>query len=140
MRYTHPLNTVRALAVTTSASPARTAIALLLVGCALMFVVLQIGTTWLTGRFDMTWSALIATTTMLGLALLLDKLFFKRGLLPALRALGFRRPNLPALAVAGIIALIMLAFFPLFTLATGVPVNLRSDWWWILIGAVALNG
>jgi len=140
MKRTHPLNTVRALAVTTSAPPARTTIGLILVGCALMFLVLQIGTTWLTGRFDMTWSALIATSTMLGLALLLEKLFFKRGRLPALRALGFRRPNPPALAVAGIIALIMLAFFPLFTLVTGIPVSLRSDWWWILIGAVALNG
>ncbi len=140
MKRTHPLITVRALAVTTSAPPARTTIGLTLVGCALMFLVLQIGTTWLTGRIDMTWSALIATSTMLGLALLLEKLFFKRGLLPALRALGFRRPNAHALAVAGIIAPIMLAFFPLFTLVTGVQVSVRSDWWWILIGAIALNG
>jgi len=47
MKRTYPLNSVRALAVTATELPARTAIPLLLAGCALMFLVLQIGTTWL---------------------------------------------------------------------------------------------
>jgi membrane protease YdiL (CAAX protease family) len=34
----------------------------------------------------------------------------------------------------------MLAFFPLYSVATGTPLGLKSDWLWVLVGAIALNG
>src|SRR4051794_21049864 len=108
MKHMQRLNTVNPIAGTAAEQPARyRAIALLLSGCVLMFLVLQLGTTWLTSSFDMTWSALLTTITMLGLALVLEKQCFNRRWSTGLQALGFRRPRLPALAVAGIIALIM---------------------------------
>ena len=60
-----------------------------LFGCALMFLVIQFGTIWLAGTLDLTWSALIATGVMLGLALGLEKWSFKRDPFAALNALGF---------------------------------------------------
>jgi membrane protease YdiL (CAAX protease family) len=42
--------------------------------------------------------------------------------------------------VAAAVTLIMLGFFPVFTAATGADVTLKADWWWILAGAIALNG
>jgi membrane protease YdiL (CAAX protease family) len=77
---------------------------------------------------------------MIGLALLLERLFFKRAPLDALYVLGYKRLNLPSFVVAGCITLVALGFFPIFTLVTGAAVTLKSNWWWILIGAIALNG
>src|SRR4051794_39543569 len=141
MKQMQRLNTVNSIAGTAADQPARyRAIALLLIGCVLMFLALELGTTWLTGSFDMTGSALITTIIMLGLALGLEKQFFNHSWLTALQALGCRRPRLPALVVVKIITLIMAAFLPLFAHVTGVHVSLRGDWWWLLIGVVALNG
>ena len=44
------------------------------------------------------------------------------------------------MTVSVIVTAVMAAFFPLYSIATGVPIVLRSDWVWILVGAVALNG
>ena len=115
-------------------------VARILAGCAVLFLVLQLGATWLMGTFDPTVSALIASAAMLGAALLVEKLLFGRGPSAALAALGFGRPAPRALLVAAVVALIMLAVFLLFTRLAGVQVSLSGDWLWILLGAVALNG
>jgi membrane protease YdiL (CAAX protease family) len=122
-------------------SPARVgAMTRILLGCLVMFAVIQFGPGWLASRFDQTWSFAIATAVMLGVALLLGRVFFASGPAATLRDLGFGRPPLRALAVAAVVTLVMLAFFPVFAAATGADISLKADWWWILAGAVALNG
>lgn len=118
----------------------RRAIGSILIGCAGMFLILQIGTTWLAGKLDMTWAALIVTAIMLGVAVVCERLVFKHTLPQALRVLGFGRLNVRALLAVVVIACIMLMFFPVFSLITDTQVRLKSDWLWILIGAIALNG
>jgi hypothetical protein len=97
-------------AVTTS----RGNLSRILIGCAIMFTILQIGVTWLAGLLDQTWAALIVTVTMVVIAIVLERLFFKHDPARAVSALGFGRPNPRAILVASIIAVIMLAFFPFF--------------------------
>ena len=112
----------------------------ILIGCALMFVILQLGVTWLAALLDQTWAALIVTTIMVLVAILFERQAFKHNAVQGLRAIGYGRPNPRAILVAVIIGLIMLAFFPIFSLVTGAQISLKSDWLWILVGAIALNG
>jgi hypothetical protein len=85
-----------------------------------MFTILQLGVTWLASVLDQTWAALIVTGLMLVVALILEKSFFKRSLSQGFLALGFGRPNPRAILVACLIAVIMLAFFSVFSLITGL--------------------
>lgn len=120
--------------------PRLTTTGLVLLGALLLFLILQIGSTWLAPRMDQTWSQPLVAAVMLTLALLLEKLFWGRQPLAALRMLGFGRTNGQAVAVAAILSALMLLFFPIFAWVTGATVGLRPDWWWIAIGAVAVNG
>jgi membrane protease YdiL (CAAX protease family) len=45
-----------------------------------------------------------------------------------------------AVLVSLIVGAVLLLFFPVFSLITEVPIRLKSDWLWILVGATALNG
>jgi hypothetical protein len=42
--------------------------------------------------------------------------------------------------VSAILSVAMLAFFPVVSFSMGVPMELRGNWLWILVGAIALNG
>ncbi len=131
----------RASAASLGTTPTATStLAPVLIGCALMFVVIEFGPTWLTQWLDQPASAILATIAMLAVAMVLERAFYRRDALAAFAALGFNRPRVAAIAVAAILALVMLAFFPAFALVTGARIALRADWWWLLIGAVALNG
>jgi membrane protease YdiL (CAAX protease family) len=121
-------------------SSSRRAVVSILIGCAIMFGILQLGVTWLAAELDPTWAAIIVTAVMLVVAVTLERLFFKRDTAQGLSVLGFRRPNPRALLVAAIIALVMLGFFPIFSISTGAQSSPRSDWWWILLAIVTLNG
>ena len=123
-----------------SGSPARTHLGRILAGAALMFVVLQGGLTLLIPRFDQTSSALIVATAMFGVAAVIERLAFGRDVRQGLLALGFGRPRPGALVAATIIGVAMLAFFPLYSAATGTPLSLKADWLWVLLGAIVLNG
>ena len=112
----------------------------ILVGAALMYVVLQGGLSLLIPRFDQTWSALIVTAAMFAVAFVIEGVAFKRTPLEALAALGLGRPRSGALIAAAVIVAAMLAFFPVYSIATGTPLSLKSDWLWVLVGAIALNG
>jgi membrane protease YdiL (CAAX protease family) len=105
-----------------------------------MFPILQFGLPWLAGVLDPTWAALIIAGFMLLVALILEKSFFKRSLAEGFLALGFGRPNPRAILVAIIIGVIMLAFFPVFSLTTAAQISLKPDWLWILLAIVAFNG
>jgi membrane protease YdiL (CAAX protease family) len=112
----------------------------ILVGAALMYLVLQGGLSLLIPRLDQTWSALVVTAAMLAVAFAIEGLVFKRTPPQALAALGFGRPKPGALLAAGIIVAAMLTFFPLYSIATNTPFVLKTDWLWVLLGAIALNG
>ena len=118
----------------------RRATGLILLGCAVMFLILQVGTTWLAEMLDPTWAALIVTALMLSVAVVCERVVFTLRLPQALRALGFGRPHARTLLLAGSIAASMLLFFPVFALTTAAPLRLKPDWLWILVGAIALNG
>lgn len=115
-------------------------IGMVLLGALLLFLILQVGLTWLALRMDQTWSQLLMAAVMLTIALLLEKLFWGRQPLEALHALGFVRATWRSIGVALILNVLLLLFFPIFSWLTGAPVRLRPDWWWIAIGALAVNG
>lgn len=112
----------------------------ILVGAAVMFVILELGVTWLAALLDQTWAALIVTAVMVFVAVLFERQIFKHDTAQGLRVIGYGQPNPRAILAAVIIGLVMLAFFPIFSLATGAQISLKADWLWILVGAIALNG
>lgn len=65
----------------------------IIVGCALMFVVLEGGLNLLFPRLDLTSSSLIVAAAMLAVALAIEGLAFDRAPRRALAALGFGRPR-----------------------------------------------
>ena len=118
----------------------RRAVISILIGCAILFAILELGVTWLAALLDQTWAALIVTTVMVSVALLLERQAFKHNSAQGRQALGYGPPNPHAILAAAIIGVIMLAFFPVFSLVTGAQVTLKANWWWILLSAIALNG
>jgi membrane protease YdiL (CAAX protease family) len=118
----------------------RRAIPAILIGCAMMFVILELGVSALASLWGQTWAALIVTVIMVLVAVLFERQAFKHRAAEGLRAIGFGRPNPRAVLVAAIIGLVMLAFFPIFSLVTGAQITLKPNWLWILVGAIALNG
>jgi len=122
------------------AHPGRRTTGLILSGCAVMFLILQGGATWLSGILDPTWAALNVTALMLLTAAVCERLVFNLTLPQAFRALGFGPPTARAMLAAALIACIMLLFFPIFSFIADVPIRLQADWPWILVGAIALNG
>lgn len=118
----------------------RRAIPSILIGCAMMFVILELGVTWLAALLDQTWAALIVTAVMIFVAVLFERQAFKHDMAQGLRAIGYGRPNPRVILVAVIIGSIMLAFFPIFSWVVGAQITLKANWLWILIGAIALNG
>jgi membrane protease YdiL (CAAX protease family) len=133
--------TAHAIAIPAEHVPSnRTELGRVLAGCALMFVILQGGATLLLTRFDLPSASLVVTVVMLAIALAIEAVVYRRDLARGLRALGFGRPNPRAILASVVIGGAMLAFFPIYALATGKPLALKSDWLWILAGAIALNG
>lgn len=106
----------------------RRAIPSILIGCAMMFVMLELGVTWLAALLDQTWAALIVTAIMILVALLFERQAFKHNIVQGLRAIGYGKPNPRAILVAAIIGLILLGFFPIFSLVTGAQITLKADW------------
>jgi membrane protease YdiL (CAAX protease family) len=112
----------------------------IVLGAAVMYVVLQGGLTLLTPRLDQTLAAIGVAAAMMAVAFVIERWSFGRDAAHAFTALGLSRPRGRALAVSLAITAAMASFFPLYSLATGVPIELRADWLWVLLGAIALNG
>ena len=113
---------------------------LVLLGAVVMFLILQFGLTFLVSSMDQTWSAFLSTMTMLLFVLAFERFVFARRSVEALSALGWVGAKPSAILVAVILIVPMLAFFPIVSLSWGVPMELRSDWFWILAGVIVLNG
>jgi membrane protease YdiL (CAAX protease family) len=112
----------------------------IVVGSAVMYLVLQGGLTLLTLRIDQTLAVIVVAAAMMVVAFVIERLSFGRDIPHAFRALGLSRPRGRAMIVSLAITAAMAAFFPIYSLATGVPMELRPDWLWVLVGAIALNG
>jgi membrane protease YdiL (CAAX protease family) len=79
--------------------------------------------------------ALVFVTT-----LLVERLLFKTGVRRAAQRLGLGYPDSRAMGLALLISLVLLAFYPLFSLVTGAQVSLRGDWLWLALGLFAQHG
>lgn len=119
---------------------ARSTLVRVLLGCALMYLVLQGGLLLLVPSLDQPSAALVVAAAMFVVALLIERRLFGRGVRSGLRALGLGRPRRGAMLVSLILITGMVAFFPIYSVATGVPIGLKADWLWVLTGAIALNG
>jgi membrane protease YdiL (CAAX protease family) len=111
-----------------------------LAGAAILFAILQGGLTLLVPSLGMTWTPVLVTAAMLAALLAIERVAFGRGPAAAFRALGYGRPRSGAMVAAVIISTALLGFFPVYSLATGVPFSLKVDWLGLLIGSIALNG
>ncbi|GEM_PF-1193144 len=69
-----------------------------------------------------------------------EMLLFKSSLLEALRSVGIGRPRAGVILVGLIISLPLLAYFPLFSLITRVPLILYDDWAYKLLTVVLMQG
>lgn len=120
--------------------PALAPLGTILAGFGLGYAVLQGGLTLLTSRVDQTTNSLLASAVMFAVLLVVEAWLFSRRPRQALGALGFGLPAPGALLVALMVAAALVAFIPVYGRATGVPIVLRPDWAWILLGAIILNG
>lgn len=111
-----------------------------LLGCAVMFLVLQGGLMLLLPSLDQPSAALLVAAAMFVVAIVVERGFFARDMVSGLRALGLGRPRVGAMLVSLTLTVGMATFFPIYSVATGVPISLKADWLWVLIGAIALNG
>ena len=111
-----------------------------LLGGTVMFLVLQGGLMLLIPSLGQPASALVVAATMFGVAIVVERAFYARGVQSGLRALGLGRPMVGAMLVSIILTVGMATFLPIYSVATGVPISLKADWLWVLIGAIALNG
>jgi len=118
--------------------PSKRDMVLILGGCAMMFLVLHLGLTWTYGKMDETLSRIGVTAVMLVLAVIFQRSLFIVGTKKAFLMLGYGRAYPKAILVAGIISVVLLAFFPIFTAITGAPITLKSNWLWLLIGIIAV--
>jgi membrane protease YdiL (CAAX protease family) len=110
----------------------------IVVGTFLIWLVFDRAATWLgslRGEAGLLVCALVIIAT-----LLVERLLFKTGLRQVVERLGLGYPNLRAMRVALLVSLILLAFFPLFSLVSGVQVSLQSDWLWLAFGLFAQHG
>jgi membrane protease YdiL (CAAX protease family) len=112
----------------------------ILAASLVLFAILQGGVTVLAPRLDLTSAALGVTVAMLLVVIGIERWVYGRDLPAGFRALGYGRARPQAMVAAILIALAMLTFFPLYSLATGTSFALRGDWPWVLLGAVVLNG
>jgi membrane protease YdiL (CAAX protease family) len=126
--------------ILTADRPAPQSTLRILAGAGVVFLILQFGVTFLVSIMDQTWSALISTAAMLAFVLAFERLMFARRPVEALSMLGWVRTNRGALFIAIILSLVMLAFFPVVSIGFRIPMELRGDWAWILVGAIVLNG
>jgi membrane protease YdiL (CAAX protease family) len=65
---------------------------------------------------------------------------FKETLPQALRILGIGRPDGGALRLALLLLLPVIAFFPIFSLLSGMPLALNANWPWIVLAVILYNG
>lgn len=69
-----------------------------------------------------------------------EKLIFKQTVADAMRSLGLGFPNLRTMLIAIFICVMLLAFYPAFSLVTGAKLTLHNDWLGMSLGLFAQAG
>jgi membrane protease YdiL (CAAX protease family) len=106
-----------------------------------LFLILQFGPDLLIPSLGQFWGTLVPALVMLALALGCEMLLFTQGRPQlALRRLGYGQPGLRAIVVALLLTGIMLLFFPLVSLLTGVRFSLNTGWLLTLVSIIIFNG
>lgn len=88
-----------------------------------------------TGRWGL---AILAAVLLTGIAV--ERLLFGTPLAGGLRSLGLGRPGGRALLLAAAASGLVLLVFPLSAAVSGIGVQLRPDWVWLLVGIFAFHG
>lgn len=85
-------------------------------------------------------SGIFLAFLIVGAAVTLESVFFKRTPREGLRVLGLGRPTRSGLLAGCLIGLLLLAYFPIFSALTGTPIVLRADWFTFLPGLFGQGG
>ncbi len=113
------------------------------VGCALLvgFVALYSACCGRSGSVDTSvrWGLAMLAVVVLA-AVLVETLLFRTPVAGAAGRLGFGRPAGRALALGALVSGGVLLVYPLTAAVTGVSMQLRPDWLWLLIGVFAFHG
>jgi membrane protease YdiL (CAAX protease family) len=107
-------------------------------GFAIIYLVLDRSATWTNSLYG-EYGALICIF-VIATALLVERLLFGKAPRQALAALGFGRPARRGLLTALLASLALLAYFPLFALVSGQPLDLHDGWLWIVMGVLLQGG
>jgi membrane protease YdiL (CAAX protease family) len=86
-----------------------------------------------------TMQILICVVVIAGATLAWSKLK-KTSLTQSFRAIGFGVPTSSATAIAIVLSLLMLSFFPIYSQLKNVELSLVSNWPWVLVGIIAGTG
>lgn len=121
-----------------SAKESATDLTMTLIGVVVLWLVLD-RTAAALGSLRGEWGVVVCIAT-LAAALAIESTASRRRPSQALAALGFNAPNTRPLLWSLALCAALLSFYPLFALATGATLSLRSDWPILLIGIFAQAG
>jgi membrane protease YdiL (CAAX protease family) len=107
---------------------------------ALVVITPLVAAAWLPPGFPLWLRQLLLCAWGVGAIVVAERVFFSSTLERAFHAVGFKRPRLRAIVAAFLVSLPMWAFLPLRARMEGVAVDLRPDWFLLLIGVVLVNG
>jgi membrane protease YdiL (CAAX protease family) len=85
------------------------------------------------------WGPVALAVVVLG-AVLVERLLYGTPPGRSLRDLGLGRPGIRALVTAAATSGVVLLVFPLASAVTDSPIELRSDWPWLLLATFTFNG
>lgn len=78
--------------------------------------------------------------TFIALPIVLEMVFYRKGLSQALNDIGITRFSWTGIRFAVIYALPLAALFPILSLLTNSPVTMRPNWEWLLVNIILVNG
>jgi membrane protease YdiL (CAAX protease family) len=107
---------------------------------AVLVIIPLIAGAWLPPGFPTLLRQLLLVVWGVGATFAAERLLFSASSAAAFRALGFAPAHPASLVLALLVSVPMWTFLPLLATSNGVPVALRPDWFWLLIGVVLVNG
>jgi membrane protease YdiL (CAAX protease family) len=107
-------------------------------GFVIIYLVLDRSATWTNSLYGE--SGALICTLVIATALLVERLLFGKAPRQPLGALGFGSPDWRGLLAALLASLALLAYFPLFALVSGQPLQLHDGWLWIAVGVLLQGG
>ncbi len=102
---------------------------------SLLFAVFY-GLGLLTSTLDWTWARIMICLATVSGATMAWSSLRKTSLAESFREVGFGIPNWRVTAMAVVISIFMLAFFPMYSALSNIKLSLQNNWLWILIGII----